>query len=84
MTLGKSVVALNGPWKFQIEDAPKRTRDSRVVMGWPGFDDFHWETVNLAPVPGQDDDGTGDSLWAKGGCPRTCGLFGLGLGVACA
>jgi hypothetical protein len=44
VTLGKSVVALNGPWKFQIEDAPKRTRDSRVVMGWPGFDDFHWET----------------------------------------
>lgn len=37
--LGESVVALTGPWKFQVGDNPK----------WadPDFDDSAWETVDL-------------------------------------
>lgn len=39
-------------------------------MAEPGFDDFHWETVDTAPVPGQYDDGTGDPRWVKGWMAR--------------
>lgn len=54
VTLGQSVVALNGPWRFHIGDDPR----------WadPSFDDSNWETVDLTgtsqttvpgvPVPG--------------------------------
>jgi hypothetical protein len=41
VTLGQSVVALTGPWKFHVGDDP----------GWadPGFDDSQWEQFELAP-----------------------------------
>jgi hypothetical protein len=41
--LGQSVVALAGPWKFNIGDDPR----------WadPRFDDSQWETVDLTPTP---------------------------------
>jgi hypothetical protein len=43
VTLGQSVVALTGPWKFHIGDDPR----------WadPAFDDSRWETVDLKPTP---------------------------------
>ena len=43
VTLGQSVIALYGPWKFHIGDYPQ----------WadPNFDDSHWETVDLTPTP---------------------------------
>jgi hypothetical protein len=43
VALGQSVVALYGPWKFHVGDNPQ----------WadPGFDDSHWETVDLRPTP---------------------------------
>lgn len=43
VTLGQSVVALTGPWKFHVGDDPH----------WadPGFDDSQWETVDLTPTP---------------------------------
>jgi hypothetical protein len=43
VTLGQSVVALNGPWKFHVGDDPR----------WadPDFDDSQWETVDLKPTP---------------------------------
>jgi len=43
ITIGRSVVALNGPWKFHIGDGP----------GWadPNFDDSDWETMDLTPPP---------------------------------
>lgn len=43
VTLGQSVVALYGPWKFRVGDNPR----------WadPGFDDSQWETVDLTPTP---------------------------------
>ena len=41
ITLGQSVVALTGPWKFHIGDNPR----------WadPHFDDSSWESYDLAP-----------------------------------
>ena len=43
VTLGQSVVALTGPWKFHIGDDPR----------WadPGFDDSQWEALDLTPTP---------------------------------
>ncbi|HWE87101.1 MAG TPA: SpoIIE family protein phosphatase [Terracidiphilus sp.] len=43
VTLGQSVVALTGPWKFHIGDNPQ----------WadPSYDDSQWETVDLTPTP---------------------------------
>jgi hypothetical protein len=40
-SLGPSVVALKGPWKFHVGDNP----------GWadPDYDDSSWETVDLQP-----------------------------------
>ena len=44
ITLGQSIVALNGPWKFHIGD--------NLQWANPDFDDSQWETVNLAPEAG--------------------------------
>jgi hypothetical protein len=43
VTLGQSVVALNGPWKFHIGDNPQ----------WadPNYDDSRWEIIDLTPTP---------------------------------
>src|SRR6516225_5255947 len=41
VTLGQSVVALNGPWKFHVGDDP-RWADSK-------FDDSSWQSYELAP-----------------------------------
>lgn len=47
VAFGKSVIALNGPWKFHIGDNPQ----------WadPDFDDSKWETVDLTPPKGSFD-----------------------------
>ncbi|HET9099191.1 MAG TPA: SpoIIE family protein phosphatase [Acidobacteriaceae bacterium] len=47
ITLGQSIVALNGPWKFHTGDD----------MRWadPKFDDSGWETVDLTPQAGSVD-----------------------------
>ena len=44
ITLGQSIVALNGPWKFHIGDNP--------AWADPNFDDSQWETVDLTPKAG--------------------------------
>jgi hypothetical protein len=43
VTLGESVVALTGPWKFHVGDDPR----------WadPNLDDSQWEMVDLTPTP---------------------------------
>lgn len=43
VTLGQSVVALNGPWRFQIGD--------NLRWADPNFNDSGWETVDLTPTP---------------------------------
>ncbi|HZD44447.1 MAG TPA: hypothetical protein VE109_00070, partial [Acidobacteriaceae bacterium] len=51
ITLGQSVVPLNGPWKFTVGDSPP---DSSGAPLWaqPEFDDSHWETVDRTPKAG--------------------------------
>ena len=47
ITLGQSIVPLNGPWKFHIGDNP--------AWADPDFDDSQWETVDLTPKAGSFD-----------------------------
>lgn len=49
--LGQSLFALIGPWKFSIGDSPIDPATQRPLWAEPGFDDSHWEDVDLtAPV----------------------------------
>ena len=58
ITLGQSIVPLNGPWKFHVGDDPR----------WadPSFDDAQWETVDLAPKAGAFDPIMGTSGYVPG------------------
>ena len=58
ITLGQSIVPLNGPWKFHVGDNPQ----------WadPNFDDSQWETVNLTPKAGSFDPVCGISDFVPG------------------
>lgn len=49
VTLGQSVVALNGPWKFTVGDSPIDPKTGQPQWAEPGFDDSKWETVDLTP-----------------------------------
>src|SRR5579864_5221744 len=51
VSLGHSVLPLDGPWRFHTGDDPR----------WvdPGFDDSSWETLDLTPPPGAHDDDVG-------------------------
>jgi Stage II sporulation protein E (SpoIIE) len=58
ITLGQSIVALYGPWKFHIGDNSQ----------WadPNFDDSQWETVDLTPKAGAIDPTIGISGYVPG------------------
>jgi hypothetical protein len=58
ITLGQSIVPLNGPWKFQVGDNP--------ALADPGFDDSQWETVDLTPKAGSFDPVGGYSSYVPG------------------
>src|ERR1700733_9381990 len=49
VTLGPSVVPLYGPWKFTAGDSPVDPATNSPLWAEPGFDDSHWETVDLTP-----------------------------------
>ncbi|HZB89477.1 MAG TPA: PP2C family protein-serine/threonine phosphatase [Terracidiphilus sp.] len=49
VTLGHSAVALYGPWKFTVGDSPLDAKTGQPLWAEPGFDDAHWESVNLLP-----------------------------------
>lgn len=51
ITLGHSIVPLNGPWRFHVGDDPRWSS--------PDFDDSSWETVDLTPAPGAHDGDVG-------------------------
>ena len=51
ITIGRSVVPLNGPWRFHTGD------DAHWAD--PEFDDAGWETVDLTPLPGAHDPDVG-------------------------
>ncbi|HET9088036.1 MAG TPA: PP2C family protein-serine/threonine phosphatase [Acidobacteriaceae bacterium] len=53
ITLGQSIVPLNGPWKFHTGDNP--------AWADPNFDDSQWETVDLTPKQGSFDPTVGFS-----------------------
>ena len=58
ITLGQSVIALTGPWKFRIGDDPQ----------WadPNYNDTQWETVDLTPKAGSFDPILGLSGYVPG------------------
>ena len=58
ITLGQSIVALTGPWKFHIGDSP--------AWADPSFDDSQWETVDLTPRAGSFDPIMGLSSYVPG------------------
>src|SRR5579859_2175384 len=66
MAFGQSVVPLNGPWKFQIGDSPVDVQTGESLWAEPGFDDSHWETVDLTPQPDLKDPFTGDRRYVAG------------------
>jgi hypothetical protein len=78
ITLGQSVVPLNGPWKFTVGDSPL---DSSGAPLWAqsDFDDSKWETVDLTPKAGVFDPLGGFSDYVKGWTARGhAGHWGYG------
>jgi len=66
IAFGKSMVPLNGPWKFQTGDSPVDPQTGKPVWAEPNFDDSHWEMVDLTPRPGLADPFTGDPRYVAG------------------
>lgn len=66
ITLGQSVVPLDGPWKFRIGDSPIDSKTGQYLWAEPGFDDSKWETMDMTPVPGVFDPWSGDPRWVPG------------------
>ena len=64
--LGDSVVPLYGPWKFTIGDSPIDQATGKPLWAEPGFDDSHWETVDLTPQDGSMDPVAGLSGYVPG------------------
>ncbi|HLW52182.1 MAG TPA: glycoside hydrolase [Candidatus Angelobacter sp.] len=58
ISLGRSAVDLNGPWKFHIGDNP--------AWSDPKFEDSSWETVDLTAPPGAHDDDVGLTGYVPG------------------
>lgn len=58
ITLGQSIVRLNGPWKFHTGDDP--------AWGDPRFDDSSWEVIDLTAAPGAHDEDVGLSGYVPG------------------
>lgn len=66
ISLGQSIIALNGPWRFQIGDSPADPATNKPLWAEPALDDSRWETVDLAPKPGKRDPFNGDSRYVGG------------------
>jgi Stage II sporulation protein E (SpoIIE) len=69
VTLGKSAVPLNGPWKFHVGDSPDFAQgvpDGKPLWAQPEFDDSKWETVDLTSGAGAVDPINGMSGYAPG------------------
>ena len=66
ITLGQSIVALNGPWKFHIGDSPQANGAKAPRWADPNFDDSQWETVDLTPHAGVEDPFTRDPRYVQG------------------
>lgn len=88
VTLGQSVVPLYGPWRFSVGDSPIDPVTKQPLWAEPGFDDSHWETVNLKPKDGSYDPTFGTSGfvpgWTSLGHPGYSGFAWYRLKVAVA
>ncbi|HEY3644507.1 MAG TPA: glycoside hydrolase, partial [Gammaproteobacteria bacterium] len=66
VSIGHDSVALTGPWKFQVGDDLRSSE--------PGFDDSHWEDMDLSAPPDASDGDVGItpyiSGWDAKGHPR--------------
>src|SRR5579863_9878641 len=66
ITLGQAAAPLFGPWKFTIGDSPLDPAIGQPLWAEPGFDDSHWETVDLTPKSGSFDPIGGTSGYVPG------------------
>jgi hypothetical protein len=66
ITLGQSVFALNGPWKFILGDSPIDPATHQPLWAEPGFNDSAWEDVDLTPPTGAVDPNTGTPGYVPG------------------
>lgn len=66
LTLGQSVVALYGPWKFNVGDSPMDPKTGEPLWAEPDYDDSKWEDVDLTPKEGALDPFTGVSGYVPG------------------
>jgi len=75
ITLGRSVAALTGPWKFQPGDSP--WVNGAPEWAQPGFDDSRWATMDLTPKAGSIDLQLGTAGfvpgWSRRGYPNLIG-----------
>lgn len=76
LSLGHSVVALPGPWKFEPGDSP--VANGKVLWASPDFDDSSWTNMDLHPKANATDaayGGTGYLTgWTARGFPRLIGF----------
>ena len=70
VSLGLSVLSLNGPWKFHIGDSPIDQKTGMPLWAEPDFDDSAWEPVDLTPASGTVDPYTGQPGWVPGWTTR--------------
>jgi hypothetical protein len=64
--LGDAAATLNGPWAFSIGDSPIDPKTGQPLWAEPGFDDSHWETIDLTPRGLTDPNGSGTAGWVPG------------------
>jgi hypothetical protein len=64
--VGRSLIPLNGPWKFHVGDSPMAAGTNAPLWATPGFDDSQWETVDLTPLKGAFDPVAGYSGYVPG------------------
>ena len=70
IVLGQSAVPLYGPWKFTVGDSPIDPVTHQPLWAEPGFDDSHWETVDLTPKSDARNPVTGVSGYVPGWTAR--------------
>ncbi len=66
IAFGKSAVPLNGPWKFQVGDAPTDPQTGKPPWAEPGFDDSNWDLIDLTPPAGSYNPAMGTSGFVSG------------------
>jgi hypothetical protein len=66
ISLGQSIFPLNGPYKFSIGDSPLDPATHQPLWAEPGFDDSHWQNIDLTPPNGSFDPVVGFSGYVPG------------------